>query len=499
MFGSSNNNSDEIGRLWERLVPVEKSVTKQDKLIEKQRLNIDTLTEKCKQPSESQASAETSARSARAHNSNIKKIKAEIIEDKNSIEDLKSNLSLINDQLLDAKNSLNALIDETQKTLNEANDTKNESRKVYEEMIESFNEIKEISDENEDLAEKVELLNSQIIEIEENDSKAQGLLKTIVTTHIKVRDIKNEIFGYEEEGEDGELEKVDGLKDELEQSYTSIKSDFKEHIDTFNESKLNLEKELDTLKNDTEIKVNDFFDTHKVKYEDTLLEIRTLLPGAMTAGLSTAYNDKVKVEDGLLNTYQTNFNRAILGLVVISLIPFFVDLYLLLGMSKSIVEVISDTPKLLISILPLYFPILWLAYSANKKMNLSKRLIEEYTHKGVLSKTFEGLSGQIEKLGDGDISSELQVKLLFNLLHVNSENPGKLISDYKTTDHPLFDALDKSVKLSDAVEKLKNIPGFSKLASKLDEQSKEILASTNRKSSESIEKAFDKDHENKIA
>jgi hypothetical protein len=62
-------------------------------------------------------------------------------------------------------------------------------------------------------------------------------------------------------------------------------------------------------------------------------------------------------------------------------------------------------------------------------------LIEEYTHKGVLSKTFEGLATQIEELGDSETSNELRVKLLFNLLHVNSENPGKLISDYKTTDH----------------------------------------------------------------
>lgn len=52
--------------------------------------------------------------------------------------------------------------------------------------------------------------------------------------------------------------------------------------------------------------------------------------------------------------------------------------------------------------------------------------------------------------------------MLYNLLEVSAENPGKLISDYNKSDHPLMDALDKSVKLADAVEKLSKIPGITK-------------------------------------
>jgi len=63
----------------------------------------------------------------------------------------------------------------------------------------------------------------------------------------------------------------------------------------------------------------------------------------------------------------------------------------------------------------------------------------------------------------------------FNLLEVNSENPGKLISNYNSTDHPLMDALDKGAKLADAVEKLSNIPGFSKLASNLERKGKKLI------------------------
>ncbi|REL29243.1 hypothetical protein [Thalassotalea euphylliae] len=80
-----------------------------------------------------------------------------------------------------------------------------------------------------------------------------------------------------------------------------------------------------------------------------------------------------------------------------------------------------------------------------------------------------------EEIGEDSISNDLKIKLLYNLLYVNSEKPGKLISDYNTTDHPLMDALDKSVKYADAVEKLRKIPGFTAMANKLEKEGKEKI------------------------
>ncbi|QSX34154.1 hypothetical protein JYB87_02595 [Shewanella avicenniae] len=223
------------------------------------------------------------------------------------------------------------------------------------------------------------------------------------------------------------------------------------------------------------------FNTYSSGYDDIYSRINKLLPNALTAGLSSAYDAKITLETSELSGHKENFGRAIATLVLISLIPFGVDIYLLAALGKDLISVISDTPKLLLSILPLYLPVLWIAYSANKKSNLSKRLIEEYTHKGVLSKTFEGLSGQIKEIDDVGLSEELRAKLLFNLLQVNTENPGKLISDYKTTDHPVMDALDKSIKLSESLDKLKNIPGLTKLIAKLEKEREVKLAKTSKK------------------
>lgn len=133
--------------------------------------------------------------------------------------------------------------------------------------------------------------------------------------------------------------------------------------------------------------------------------------------------------------------------------------------------------------MPIYIPVLWIANSANKNINLSKRLVEEYSHKEVLAKTYEGLSHQISEISasNPDIATELRIKLLYNLLEVSSENPGKLISDYKKGDHPLMDALEKSGQLTDAFKKLVDLPGFSGLAKRFADKADAILAEQAKK------------------
>jgi hypothetical protein len=173
--------------------------------------------------------------------------------------------------------------------------------------------------------------------------------------------------------------------------------------------------------------------------------------------------------------HEKSFRYAIFGLIGVSLIPFSIGAYQIVH-GVLLTEVLRDIPQMVISIFPLYFPVLWLAYSANKRLNLSKRLIEEYTHKAVLGKTFSGLSHQIESLSDGgEVKNELRTRLLFNVLQVSAENPGKLITDYNKTDHPLMEVLEKSATLSESVETLLKIPGFGAIAKMLSDKRDNLL------------------------
>ena len=321
-----------------------------------------------------------------------------------------------------------------------------------------LNELEIICDDIEKLKEKIDL----------SYSNSDKNYKEINNLHLK-------IFGYIKKDEEGKDLKIGGLKDELDSTYVQLKqnlSDLKENIE---ESIKQSNQECENVKSVWE-------NEHQL-LKDKIIE---LLPGALTTGLSYAYKEKKDAEISAMNSSIYYFHRAIILLISISFIPFLVAIYFL-AMGKGLEETILKLPSLTMSILPLYIPILWVAYSSNKKINLSKRLIEEYAHKEALSKTFEGLSGQINNIKDSENKDELKAKLLYNLLEVSAENPGKLIYDYNNADHPLMDALDKSVKLSDTITKIANIPGMKKLSHILTEKERKIKAEIDEKVGEGID------------
>lgn len=470
IFGSDKNNSEEIRKIRERISPAEESIKKHGRQLEKQQKCLEDLGDKVKLPSESQAEALTSARSARTHNSNVKKIKEEVISHRDASQAASAEISELKNKVLadEAKieNALSILQEQFQSVAE-----KSEKVSQLEHTIESSLEnLQSILDANETLNDEVQVARESLSDISEIESKSNSSLKVVVSAHKEILNLKREIFGYNTENEEGETETVEGLKDELEQSYKDIKKEITD-----------VSSELNDIRNSAEDNVNNFITSNEKRYETLYSKIQKLLPAAMTAGLSSAYDKKVVAEQATLDNFERSFRHAIMGLVAVSIIPFLVDLWLLIGNGSELIQVIQDTPKLIISILPLYFPVFWMAYSSSKKMNLSKRLIEEYTHKGVLSKTYEGLSHQVNEMDGNDESRELKSKLLFNLLQVNSENPGKLISNYDTSDHPVVDVLEKSMKLNESIEIASRIPGLGALAIKLDKRKKSMQAKNEKR------------------
>ena len=348
-------------------------------------------------------------------------------------------------------------------------------------------EIEKLVDGKPALDEKLTRLQTVFTQGDEYDSKLKVLFNSITERKKEIDALYFEIIGFSEKNEAGEeTTRVEGLKEQL--------------ASAFDESKTKLEKLEDRLiflEKETGDKYDQFFQAKSVTFDSSFKDwegsyttiknkIEELLPNALTAGLSSAYSEKKLTEERESRSFAFNFKIAIAGLLLISLIPFWVSIQSLID-KVALEEVIKRIPRLVVAILPLYVPVLWLAYSYNRKMNLSKRLIEEYSHKEVLSKTFEGLSRQINSIDDQETSSDLRTRLLYNILEVNSENPGKLISDYNKSDHPLMDALDKSIKLTNAVTKLSKIPGFTKLAAKLGEKAQEVLDTETQKANAGLE------------
>lgn len=334
----------------------------------------------------------------------------------------------------------------------------------------------------EDLLEDKDVWDERILKIDEilnrandYDSKLATLNKGIVDRKKEIDTVYYEILGYTEENkETGVEEEFPGLKDKLERAYNELEANIE-----------SVEKEVEAIRLTTTQNYESFSSSKERQYIETIekwqnehnsivSQINELLPNALTAGLSFAYKEKKDTEVLEYKDLSNTFKNAIWGLIAISTIPIAVSIYSIID-EVSLHEVLLRIPRLVLAILPLYIPVLWVAYSSNKKRNLSKRLVEEYSHKETLSKTYEGLSKQINDIADETVSTDLRINLLYNILQVNSENPGKLISDYNNSDHPLMDALDKSIRLTNAVSRLSKIPGFTKLASTLGKKAEDVV------------------------
>lgn len=286
-----------------------------------------------------------------------------------------------------------------------------------------ISELEGLFENHASYAEKLEKLEIISTSADDSSAKIEAALEQLTTRKKEVDKLYYEIFGYTQKNETTGLEtKVAGKKEDLDKAYSALKEEFEEY-------QINKKTEIETT-----------FNSWEKSYLAAQAKIESLLPNALTAGLSHAYSSKKDAEIKERDKFSKTFRNWILFLIVISLIPFGVSVYMLFN-GTPLVDALQKLPNLVLSILPLYIPPLWVAVSASKKVNLSKRLIEEYTHKEVVSKTFEGLSTQIEGIKDSKISAELRIKLLRNILEISIENPGKLISDYNKSDHPIFEKI----------------------------------------------------------
>ncbi|OEE28526.1 hypothetical protein [Aliivibrio fischeri] len=394
------------------------------------------------------------------------------VESNSTISELKGQITDINSNLTDIFEDISEK--QTQATefltcIEQANQDFDNAHNLAQDHLTNLSAL---ADEKEKLDDRLENVNELFSEAEELTIKLRTLINSSEKERKEIQQKYFEVFGYKTEDELGNEEHFDGLVATLESSYDNVKEKLQELDNNADNMKLTLAAKITEYEATSIRKFDDYIFKVESQHKGVMKKIIDLLPTALTAGLSGAYENKIKLEEAQLEKHEKTFNIAIFSLVVCSLLPIGFNISRII-IDTPLKEIIEDTPLLLSMMIPLYTPILWVAYSANKKYKLSKRLIEEYTHKGVSSKTFEGLSKQIQDIEEESLNSELRTKLLFNLLSVNSENPGKLISDYNKSDHPLMDALEKSSKFSDALIKLERMPLISPLMKHLSAREEE--------------------------
>lgn len=206
------------------------------------------------------------------------------------------------------------------------------------------------------------------------------------------------------------------------------------------------------------------------KVREQVHESSILLSRSMAIGLSQEFEKKRKNEIGggkwcviqgrprlpTCGTYQYESLNFILALILIVLafvlgekgfeVIFGLNLSQMSGNSQIFFKVFT---RIMLTV-----PFIWYAIVKNKKMNLSKKLAEEYWHKEIIAKTFLGMKHQIEKGTEGEAQRELRNELLRITLRAMAKNPADCIGNHEKSDNPVDNLLGATKDVANEVKDL---------------------------------------------
>ncbi|WP_024460746.1 hypothetical protein [Marinimicrobium sp. LS-A18] len=354
-------------------------------------------------------------------------------------------------------------------------------KKVIDSSMDSFHEkarsiLAEISGHNEDALNKAnaaEAANERIKELEAYyfDDSEQESLNTRIThlessieeNYKRFNQYKMELFDGDSENNSISSEIKDALElaeqdsENINQLLSDVKSkllDFKQyHADVFGtkDDEGNFKGGLKDEINARKEHLDEFKKKQELKYRTLNEEIESLLPGATSAGLASAYYELKKSFDEPIKNYSRLFYASIATLMLVALISITQEagwLYV------RFVDV-TNFSKLFSNILyklPIIIPVLWLTLFASKRRSESLRLQQEYAHKEALAKSYQNFKTQIEALNQTD--PELMKKLLISAIDAVSKNASDTLDSKHGDKTPAHEGVDGLISSMEKVKKV---------------------------------------------
>lgn len=307
-------------------------------------------------------------------------------------------------------------------------DIYNKSKKINEDYLID-------NDENISINSKVIKLNESV---EKKTEDINNFYKLLLSDNSS---IKNQILSTRENIKRLETESID--------FYEKI-SNRVDAINKFHYKIYGGKDETGTESNGLKIEIENYnkellsFETiQKERYTALNKEIESLLPGATSAGLSSAYHLLSKSYDKSIkhNTY----------LFYISISILFIFSIILIKSNLKELTSLYDMGMFLVYRLPVIIPVVWLAVFASKRRSESERLKQEYAHKEALAKTYQSFKLQIEQLGENSQEPLLE-KLLTAAIDTISNNASTTLDKKHGDSIPITDIIEKVV--NKALDKL---------------------------------------------
>lgn len=165
----------------------------------------------------------------------------------------------------------------------------------------------------------------------------------------------------------------------------------------------------------------------ELAYNELYKKVESLLPGATSAGLAKAYADQKTTYTKPELIWSIVTVTAMLGITILGYITF---------LDANSVSGVAEAFALLITRLPIFLGVTWLAIYSGKQQSQSGRLRQEYAHKETMARSLEGYKREIEGLTDNNPESVLN-KFMSNAVDSVAFNPS-ITLDKKHENKPPF-------------------------------------------------------------
>lgn len=164
--------------------------------------------------------------------------------------------------------------------------------------------------------------------------------------------------------------------------------------------------------------------------QERIATIDGLLPGATSASLATAFDERRKTFLRPSNQWQWVFVGALTLLVLVALSGLW---HVFFAKTPSTYD---ELFRLWLARLPIAGALVWLAIYASRESSLAKRLEEDYGYKAAISASFQGFHRQMSDITDQAGTGTPVAKLCADTLTTIATPPGRIYDKHNLTITP---------------------------------------------------------------
>ncbi len=305
-----------------------------------------------------------------------------------------------------------------------------------------YEKIQEFNEKIEESTNKQDELNQYYIEIfgalnEETQTREDGFQQEVETLQLQIQKVEKFFENIDdlEQRKNNTYNTIQELNEKIEESTNKQDELNKYYIRIFGSLNERTRTREGGLKQEIEMR-REGLDTYKKEQEDVIKtlkkKIHRLMSSAVSVGLAKSFADEKKKFKEEVEKHSKYFTWCIASLVLLGVGKFLYDVF----WNKTIdVFTISNVLVSFLSTLPLFAPLLWLAYSFAKRRNAYAMLYQEYMHKEAFANSYSSYKQQIEDLQDNDTT--LLNELLEKAIRIIARNPTHVLTKKHSSDLPI--------------------------------------------------------------